>query len=61
MVFTITLILSILVSLNFVLLVFSCNKHPKEQSTIQTNRTQTEPRPLTKDNQNTTELLATGS
>lgn len=61
MIITIVLILSVLVALNFALLAFSCNKYPKERSNIRSTRVKANDKQLKKDNQNTTELLPTGS
>ena len=61
MITTIALIISILVALNFALLLFSCNKHPKEHCNSPSTQLKTKAKPLRKENQTATELLATGS
>jgi hypothetical protein len=61
MIITIALIVSILVALNFALLLFSCNKYPKERYNIPPAPLKTKAKPLRKENQTATELLATGS
>ncbi len=60
MLLTITLILSILVAINFLLLFFSCNKTTKRKAIVEKNPTFTVTKNTTKP-QTSTQLAPTGS